>query len=56
MNDDKAENQEDIRTTVYLPKELHKQIKLFGIVKEMSASEIVREAVKQYMAQKPKRK
>ena len=54
MNNKNKSDEKDIRTTVYLPKLLHKHLKMFAAETDTSASEIVRQAVEQYIAQKVK--
>jgi hypothetical protein len=54
-NRSEIETKDDIRATVYIPKSLHKQMKLFAVQNDTSVSEIVREAVTQYFSQRSKK-
>jgi hypothetical protein len=38
------------RTTIYLPKEMHRQIKVAAIVEEREMSDLIAEAVSQYFS------
>jgi hypothetical protein len=46
----KSTDPDYIRATIYLPKEMHRQIKVAAIVEEREMSDIVAEAVSQYFS------
>ena len=49
----KSKDPNYIRTTVYLPKELHRQLKSLAVLDDKEMSQIVEESLAQYLKSRP---
>jgi hypothetical protein len=50
----RAKRVDDARLNVLLSREMHRYLKLFSLEREMSISDVVREALLEYMSKYPK--